>query len=80
MLATTNWAVGTFALAASGMHYWCTERQRKEAKGIAAAVAGMKMLNDKKAKERAEEEAAEQAQKLKLAEAQRNSPKWYKFW
>jgi Protein of unknown function (DUF3767) len=79
MVATTNYAVGTFALAASGMHYWCNRRQREEARGMAAAVAGMKMLNDRKARERADEEAAE-AVRLKIEEEKRRNQKWYKLW
>ena len=40
------------------------------------AVAGMKMLNDKKAREQAEAEAA-----AKVAEdLQKSEQKWYKFW
>ncbi len=79
MVATTNYAVGSFAAAAAGMHYWCTQRQREEARGMAKAVAGMKMLNDKKARERAEEEAAQVA-RSKLEQEQKQSHKWYKFW
>jgi Protein of unknown function (DUF3767) len=80
VVATTNWAVGTFALAASGMHYWCTERQRKEAQGMAVAVAGMKMLNDKKARERKAEEEAAAAVKIKLEDEKKRNQKWYKIW
>ena len=79
MVATTNYAVGSFAIAASGMYYWCTERQREEARGMAKAVAGMKMLNDKKARERAEEEALQAARTRSELERKQNQ-KWYKFW
>ena len=43
--------------------------------GMAMAVAGMKMLNDKKARERAAEEAVEQT----ALESQKNK-RWYRFW
>ena len=79
MVATTNYAVGSFAVAATGMYYWCTERQREEARGMAKAVAGMKMLNEKKARERAEEEAV-QAARLKAEMEQKQNQRWYKFW
>jgi hypothetical protein len=76
MLMTSNYAVGAFTLTAGGMYYWCVARQKEEAKGMAAAVAGMKMLNEKKAQEKAEAEAAtrqaEEQQKLKRSS--------WKFW
>lgn len=46
---------------------------------MAAAVAGMKMLNEKKARVRAEEAAAA-AVKAKAEEEQRRNQKWYKVW
>lgn len=76
---TANYAVGTFAIASLGMYTWCQSRRREEAKGMALAVAGMKMLHEKKAREEAEEKAkaSEAAQKLK--EEDKNKP-WYKVW
>ena len=44
-----------------------------------AAVAGMKMLNEKKARERAVEEAAQKAAQKAEEEARRSRP-WYKVW
>ena len=79
MLMTTNWAVVGFTVASGGMYTWCTARQKKEAQGMAQAFAGMKMLNEKKARERAEEEAA-QALKLKVEKEQKAKQSWYKFW
>lgn len=46
---------------------------------MAAAVMGMKVLNERKARERAEEEAAN-ATKLKLELERKQNEKWYKFW
>ena len=43
---------------------------------MAAAVIGMKMLNEKKAKDRAVEQAAKMAS---LETEKRNKP-WYKVW
>jgi len=72
MLATTNWAVGGFCVTSSLMYYWCEQRRLEEAKGMAAAVAGMKMLNEKRAKEKAA--AAEAA--IKAEEVQKKSKWW----
>lgn len=79
ILVTSNYAVGAFAVSASAMYYWCTQRQKEEAKGMAAAVAGMKMLNEKAARERARDEAAEAARQ-KAQEEERRNKKWYKVW
>jgi ribosomal protein S12 methylthiotransferase accessory factor YcaO len=76
MLVTTNWAVGTFAVSAIGMYQWCQYRRREEGKGMVAAVKGMQLLNEKKAKERAIAEAAEKAAE---EERQRNK-NWWKVW
>lgn len=78
MLMTANYAVGGFALTACGMYYWCQKRRIEEARGMAAAVAGMKILNEKKARER-EAEAAAKAAAAKVEEEQK-SKKWYKVW
>ena len=74
--ATANWAVGAFCLSAGGMYAWCEQRRKEEQKGMAAAVIGMKMLNEKKAKERAVEEAAQKA----AEEAEKRNKPWYKVW
>ena len=79
MVATTNYAVGSFSIVAGAMYYWCNERRKQEAQGMAAAVAGMKVLNERKARERAAEEAA-QAVKLKVEEERKQNQPWYKFW
>ena len=79
MLVTSNYAVGAFALSASAQYYWCTQRQREENKGMAQAVRGMQMLNEKAARERAQKQAAE-ADRLKAEEEQRQNRSWYKFW
>lgn len=73
---TANWAVGGFALAACGMYTWCESRRKEEQKGMAAAVIGMKMLNEKKARERAAEEAAQKA----AEQAPKKDKPWYKVW
>ena len=78
MLLTSNLAVGSFCVTASGMYYWCTKRKQEEARGMAMAVAGMKLLNEKKAREKAEVEAA-----LKKAEEESKAQSWtskVKFW
>jgi len=63
-------------LAAMGMYTWCEARRKEEQKGMAAAVMGMKMLKEKKAREQAAEEAAQKA-----FEQQREKDKpWYKVW
>lgn len=71
MLATTNWAVGGFSVTAMGMYYWCEQRRKQEAKGIAAAMAGMKMLNEKKARDKAT--AIEAAKKAKEEKEKKSS-------
>lgn len=75
MLSASNWAVAGFALTSMSMYYWCDQRRREEAKGMAAAVAGMKMLNEKKAREKA---AAAEAAKVKIEEPvrQKQSSWW----
>jgi hypothetical protein len=73
---TANWAVGGFTLAACGMYAWCESRRKEEQKGMAAAVIGMKMLNEKKARERAAEEAAQKA----VEQAGEKEKPWYKVW
>lgn len=80
---TTNIAVGAFAATALGMYTWCTKRQREEARGMAAAVAGMKMLHERRAKEKqiADDAAAAVAAKQKQEEEERRKNKsWYKVW
>ncbi|OAG39500.1 hypothetical protein AYO21_06328 [Fonsecaea monophora] len=83
MLITTNLAVTGFALSASGMYYWCDQRRREEARGMAMAVQGMKMLHEKKAREKAAEEAARvataAAADIEEQERKRRAH-WYKFW
>lgn len=61
------------------MYYWCEQRKRKEAQGIAAAMQGLKMLNEKKAREKAEAAEAEAAL-LKAEEERKRNQKWYKLW
>ncbi|KIW12185.1 hypothetical protein PV08_09461 [Exophiala spinifera] len=77
MLVTTNWAVGGFVLTASGMYAWCERRRREEQRGIAQAVIGMKMLQEKKARERA---AAEARAKEEEEALKKKNQRWYKFW
>lgn len=83
MMMTTNLAVLAFAGTSCGMFAWCNARRREEARGMAVAVAGMKMLNDKKAKEKDEERRrAEEAERLarELEEEKRRNKRWYKWW
>jgi hypothetical protein len=82
MLATANFAVGGFLLTASGMYYWCDQRRREEAQGMALAVQGMKRLHEKKAREKAvADDAARAAAVAKLEEEERKrKQQWYKFW
>jgi hypothetical protein len=67
MVMTTNLAVAGFAATSMAMHYWCDQRRQEEAKGMALAIAGMKMLNEKKSKEKIEAEEANKAAAEKLA-------------
>ncbi|KAJ9654084.1 hypothetical protein H2198_006823 [Neophaeococcomyces mojaviensis] len=80
---TSNYAVGAFALSSVGMFYWCQGRRQEEARGMAAAVAGMKMLHEKKAREEAAEKerlrAAEEARRKAEEEAKKNRS-WWKVW
>lgn len=73
MMTTSHWAVGAFCVTSTGMYYWCDQRRKQEAKGIAAAMAGMKMLNEKKAREKAE---AVEAAKKAHEEKQKKSSWW----
>lgn len=79
---TTRYAVGAFALTACGMHYWCDRRRKEEAKGIAAAVTGMKMLHDKKAKEDAQKKReTDEAERIRKEEEERKKKEtWWKPW
>lgn len=80
---SANWAVGAFSLTAIGLHIWCDMRRKEEAKGIAAAVTGMKMLHEKRVKEEAEQKrkvAEETRRKLEEEEERRKNKTWYKWW
>ena len=74
--ATANWAVGGFTVAACAMYAWCESRRKEEQRGMAAAVLGMKILNEKKARERAAEDATQKA----AEEARVKNKPWYKVW
>lgn len=83
LLMTSNYAVMTFALVSGGNYWWCESRRREEAKGIAAAVAGMKMLHEKKAREETERKKQAEATRLRLQkeeEERRKASTWYKWW
>lgn len=80
MLTTANFAVGGFVLSASGMYYWCDQRRREEARGMAIAVQGMKMLHEKKAREKAAAEEAARIAAIKADEERKRKQQWYKFW
>ncbi|KAJ9609358.1 hypothetical protein H2200_005685 [Cladophialophora chaetospira] len=79
---TANFAVVGFTLSASGMYYWCDRRRKEEARGMAMAVQGMKMLHEKRAREKAasEETARVAAASKAEEEARRRKEQWYKFW
>ena len=77
MFFSTNIAVGAFATTSCGLYYWCTKRKSEEAKGMALAVMGMKKLNEKAAREKAERVAAEET--VRKAEEERKAKSW-KFW
>jgi len=77
---TANWAVGAFALASGGVYTWCQGRRREEAKGMAAAVVGMKMLHEKKAREEAEKKRADEERRRAEEEARIKSKRWWKVW
>jgi hypothetical protein len=64
------------------MYYWCDQRRKEEARGMALAVQGMKMLHEKKAREKlAAEEAAQAAVAAKAEEeARRRKQQWYRIW
>lgn len=77
---TANYAVGAFALTATGMYTWCQRRKAEEARGMAAAVAGMKMLHEKRAREEAEKKRQEE-ERRRLEEDERiKSRRWWKPW
>jgi hypothetical protein len=59
------------------MYAWCESRRKEEQKGIAAAVIGVKVLNEKKARERA---AAEEAAQKATEEARVKNKPWYRVW
>ncbi|KAK5454359.1 hypothetical protein LTS15_006359 [Exophiala xenobiotica] len=80
MVATTNYAVGAFALTAGGMYAWCEQRRKEEQRGIAQAVIGMKVLQEKRAREKAAEEAAVAAKAKEAEEERKRNQRWYKFW
>lgn len=80
MWATSNYAVGGFALSSCGMYTWCEHRRKVEAQGMAQAVAGMKMLHEKKAREEAEQKKLLQEQKRRHEEEQLKNKRWWKPW
>ncbi|RMD43042.1 hypothetical protein DV735_g2092, partial [Chaetothyriales sp. CBS 134920] len=78
MLLTTNIAVGVFSATSMAMYKWCRDRQREESKNMAIALNGMRLLNEKKAREKAEAEEA-----ARKAEEERKAHSWgskLKFW
>ncbi|KAK5939654.1 hypothetical protein PMZ80_008033 [Knufia obscura] len=77
---TTNYAVATFALAATGMHVWCSRRRAEEAKGMAAAVVGMKMLHEKRAREEAEKKKLDEERRRLEEEERIRSKRWWNPW
>lgn len=76
---TTSYSVGTFAVTACGMKVWGDRRQREEAKGIAAAVTGMKMLHEKRDREAKEKKMKEEEDKRRREEEERKRKSW-KWW
>lgn len=79
-LATSNYAAATFVLTASGMYYWCEKRRQEEAKGMAAAVVGMRMLHEKKAKDEAERKKQELDRGRREEEERIRNKRWWKPW
>ncbi|RMZ90888.1 hypothetical protein DV736_g1882, partial [Chaetothyriales sp. CBS 134916] len=78
MLLTTNIAVVAFSATSMAMYKWCRDRQQEEAKNMALALNGMRLLNEKKAREKAEAEEA-----ARKAEEERKARPWssrLKFW
>lgn len=83
LLKSSQWAVGAFATTAIGLHVWCDNRRKEEAKGIAAAVTGMKMLHEKRAREEADQKrllAEQSRRKLEEEEERQRNKRWYKWW
>lgn len=79
-LATSNYAVGTFVLTASGMYYWCERRRQEEAQGMAAAVVGMRRLHEKKAREEAERKKQEEDRRRREEEERIKNKRWWNPW
>ena len=80
LMWTTNYAVGAFTVTAGGMYYWCQKRRKEEAKGMAAAVVGMRMLHEKKAREEAERKKLELERRRKEEEDRIKNQRWWKPW
>ncbi|KAF7506016.1 hypothetical protein GJ744_012363 [Endocarpon pusillum] len=79
-----NFAVAGFVLLSMGQYGWCESRRKEEAKGMAAAVIGMKMLQEKRQREKEAEEAkavaaAAEAERLKEGQRQKQKSSW-SFW
>lgn len=84
MVAAANLSVGAFSSAALGMYSWCEYRRRQEAIGMTQAVAGMKMLQEKKKREEQEARERAEAEARRLEEERRKkswtNPSNWKFW
>ena len=80
---SSHFVVGTFCVTALGLYKWCDMRRQEEARGMAAAVTGMKMLHEKKAKEEAErkrQKVEDDRRRLEEEEQRRKNKSWYKRW
>jgi hypothetical protein len=63
-----------------GNYYWCDKRRREEQRGIALALQGLKLYNERKANEESAEKLKAIAEEAKLREERMNKKSWYNVW
>ena len=80
LLRSCNIAVGGWFVGAVGMYAWCDKRRREEQRGIALAMQGLKLYNDRIAKEEKAEKMKAIAEEARLREDQMNKKSWYNIW
>jgi len=80
LLRSCNIAVAAFLAGAVGQYTWCERRRREEQRGIALALQGLKLYNERKAKEENAEKLKAVAEEAKRREEQMNRKSWYNIW
>lgn len=80
LLRSCNIAVASAVVGAMAQYAWCDQRRREEQKGIALAMQGLKLYNEKRSKEEAAEKLKAVAEEAKQREEALSKKSWYKVW